>query len=166
MTTVIGFTGFSNSGKTTLISRLVAHFAQVDIRCAVIKHDAHGHYKEAAGSDSSHYIEAGAAVAIVISPEAWAAYHRASISLEEILPELQSQGYDFIFIEGFKGGHHEKIAMFREEKQVDILSALNKPPAAIVAPEKFRELGLKGIPFYDSDHIAAIAEWIQGRKGL
>ena len=58
---VIGFTGYSNSGKTRLISRLVSYLALTNIRCAVVKHDAHGHYKEAKDSDSAQFIEAGAA---------------------------------------------------------------------------------------------------------
>jgi molybdopterin-guanine dinucleotide biosynthesis protein B len=166
MATVIGFAGYSNSGKTTLISRLVTHFAQTNIQCAVVKHDAHGHYKEATQSDSAQYIDAGAAAAIVISPNACISYRRVTNTLEEVLPMLQKDGYDLIFIEGFKHGNQPQIAVFRDDEQSAILSAIHPAPIALVAPEQLVSYAIEGIPFFNPDNLSAIAEWIQGRIGL
>jgi molybdopterin-guanine dinucleotide biosynthesis protein B len=163
MAAIIGFVGFSNSGKTTLISRLVSYLAQANIRCAVVKHDAHGHYKEAPASDSSQFIDAGAAAAVVISPNGYVSFRKVPIALEELLPKLQAEGYDLILVEGFKKGKHDKIALFRDREQAQIISMLTDLPIAVVAPEELKEYSREGLPFFDPDDLAAIACWIQGR---
>jgi molybdopterin-guanine dinucleotide biosynthesis protein B len=159
---VIGFTGFSNSGKTWLISRLVSYFAQSNIRCAVVKHDAHGHYKEASNSDSAQFIEAGAAATVVVSPNSYVSYKRMPIDLDELLEKLQADKYDLILVEGFKQGNHAKIALFRTHEQARIIALLTVMPVALVAPESLKEYRLEGIPFFDSEDLEPIANWISG----
>ncbi|NHN31238.1 molybdopterin-guanine dinucleotide biosynthesis protein B [Paenibacillus agricola] len=163
MTVVIGFTGYSNSGKTRLISRLVHYFALNHISCAVVKHDAHGHYREATGSDSAQFIEAGAAATVVVSPNAYVTYKKVPTDLDSLLPKLQAEGYDLIMVEGFKQGNHDKIALFRNEEQSQIISNLPHLPIAVVAPEPLREYSIKGVPFFDPDDLEALANWIKGR---
>ncbi|WP_051620339.1 molybdopterin-guanine dinucleotide biosynthesis protein B [Paenibacillus sp. UNC451MF] len=160
MTGFIGFAGYSDSGKTTLISRLVRHYQEQGIRTGVIKHDAHGHYKEAVGSDSSQYIQAGAAAAVVVSPESHIVYHRESKSLEQMLDDLQSDELDLILVEGFKKGNHDQIALFRSPEQADIIKQLPKPPVAIIAPEQLSVYRSANIPFFDPEDIVLIAEFI------
>jgi molybdopterin-guanine dinucleotide biosynthesis protein B len=160
---VVGFTGFSNSGKTRLISRLVSFFARNNIRCAVVKHDAHGHYKEAIDSDSAQFIEAGAAATVVISPNSYVTYRKVPTDLEDLLPKLQAEGYDLILVEGFKKGDHAKIALFRNREQAQILSLLADLPVALVAPESLKEYSIEGVPFFDPEDLEAIASWIKGR---
>ncbi|NOU97928.1 molybdopterin-guanine dinucleotide biosynthesis protein B [Paenibacillus sp. LMG 31456] len=162
MTSVIGFVGFSNSGKTTLISKLVTHFTNSGLKVAVIKHDAHGHYKEAEGADSTHYREAGAAATVVISPDSYMAFRREVTELEPIVAMLQvEQSYELIFVEGFKNGAHNKIALFRNEEQAEIIRSLPQPPAAVASFETFKKLVPATIPFLEIDDICGIAEWIE-----
>lgn len=156
----IGFAGFSDSGKTTLISRLVEHYQKQGIRTGVIKHDAHGHYKEAAGTDSSLYIQSGAAAAAVVSPESHIIFRRESKSLMEIVNELQTKGLDLILVEGFKKESHDQIALFRNAEQADIVHHLPKPPVAFAAPLELKEHGDEDIPFYDLEDVPSIAEFI------
>ncbi|WP_240419032.1 molybdopterin-guanine dinucleotide biosynthesis protein B [Paenibacillus periandrae] len=163
MAAVIGFAGFSNSGKTRLISRLVSYFTSISIRCAVVKHDAHGHYTEASGTDSAQFVEAGAAATVIISPNSSVIMHRESFSLEMMLTRLQAEGFELILIEGFKKGNHEQVALFRNKEQADILSELNHLPIAVVAPEDLKAYSVAGVPFFEPDDVASIAGWIRRR---
>ncbi|MCR8631119.1 molybdopterin-guanine dinucleotide biosynthesis protein B [Paenibacillus radicis (ex Xue et al. 2023)] len=161
MTSVIGFTGFSNSGKTTLISKLVAHFTNSGLKVAVIKHDAHGHYKEAEGTDSTHYRQAGAAATVVVSPTSYMAFRREAVDLEQIVEMLQAQSYELILVEGFKNGTHDKIALFLNEEQAEIFESLSQAPAAAASLESLKELAPATIPFFNIDDISGIAAWIE-----
>ncbi|MEK3724177.1 molybdopterin-guanine dinucleotide biosynthesis protein B [Paenibacillus sp. FSL H8-0034] len=163
MAAVIGFAGFSNSGKTRLISRLVSYYSHMNIRCAVVKHDAHGHYTEASGADSAQFVEAGAAAVAIISPDSYVRIQRESISLEVMLTRLQAEEFDLILIEGFKKGNHDQVALFRNKEQAHILTELNQMPIAVVAPEALKAYSIEGVPFFDPDDLASIAGWIQGR---
>ncbi|WP_165842256.1 molybdopterin-guanine dinucleotide biosynthesis protein B [Paenibacillus xerothermodurans] len=163
MSNVIGFIGFSNSGKTTLIARLVEYFAQEGVRSAVIKHDAHGHYKEAEGSDSSKYINAGASAAVVVSPESYVMFRREAKNLEQMVSLLREQDYDLIFVEGFKHGRHDRIALIREAEQASILHDLQDPPIAVAGPPELAHLAPAHIPFLDMNDIGALAKWILAR---
>lgn len=164
MTDVIGFAGFSDSGKTTLISRLVKQLASQGLKAAVIKHDAHGHYKEVEGTDSSMYREAGAAATVVISPGAYAEYRREPVDLEQVVDRFRASRYDFIFVEGFKKERHDKIALFRNVEQADILEILTAPPIAVAAPQHLAKLAPAGIPYFDPEDASGIAEWLINRQ--
>ena len=52
--------GVKNSGKTTLITRLVRLLSEKGIRTAVIKHDGHDFECDIPGTDSYRIREAGA----------------------------------------------------------------------------------------------------------
>ena len=116
----IGLAGYSDSGKTTLLSKLVVEMKCRGHRVAVMKHDAHGHYKEAAGADSTAFVEAGADVVVTVSPGAVHVYEQKSYhALEEQLNAYRH--LDYIFIEGFKREKHPKIAIYRTIEQSKIL---------------------------------------------
>lgn len=123
MTPVIGFAGYSNSGKTTLVKQIVHILTNSGKNIAVIKHDGHGHYKEAEGSDSALYAEAGAGAVIVVSPASTVRIERGSPLLTEIISSLQ--GYDCIFIEGYKKEPYPKIAVFRSMEQSGVLTEID-----------------------------------------
>jgi molybdopterin-guanine dinucleotide biosynthesis protein B len=164
MTEVIGFAGFSGSGKTTLIARLVERLAVKGLRTAVIKHDAHGHYKEAAGTDSALYKEAGAAATVVVSPEAYVAFRREAVNLEAVIRQLDLEdSYDLILVEGFKNESHPKIAVFRNAEQAEILRILPTAPVAAAAPQALRALAPESIPFIDLNDVETAAEWLERR---
>ncbi|MCS7460135.1 molybdopterin-guanine dinucleotide biosynthesis protein B [Paenibacillus doosanensis] len=162
----IGFAGFSDSGKTTLVSRLIAYFQERGVRTGVIKHDAHGHYKEAEGTDSAGFIAAGAAAAAVVSPDSYIVYRREPRLLEQLVGELrsnQAEPLEIILIEGFKRAGHDQLAIFRNEEQSRILQLLAKPPIAVVAPAELEKYRIEGVPFFHPDDIAMIGKFIQER---
>ncbi|MGF9711867.1 molybdopterin-guanine dinucleotide biosynthesis protein B [Paenibacillus naphthalenovorans] len=160
-TKVIGFTGYANSGKTTLIRRLTEHYEAKGMSVAVIKHDGHGHYKEAADTDSARFIQSGASASIVISPDAVRTYERRMMPLSDMIETLQER-YQYIFVEGFKCEPHAKIAVFRTEEQADIVISLPVPPVAWVTTDvALAEHRVPDCPVFQPDDIESIACFIE-----
>ena len=58
--TVIAISGVKNSGKTTLIQRILPKLTAEGLNVAVIKHDGHTFQADPVDTDTGKYIEAGA----------------------------------------------------------------------------------------------------------
>ncbi|MFC5451704.1 molybdopterin-guanine dinucleotide biosynthesis protein B [Paenibacillus aestuarii] len=153
----MGFAGFSDSGKTTLIVKVLEELRRRGHRVAVLKHDGHGHYKEAEGADSTAFVEAGADAVVTISPNGVHRYEKKEApDLQEQLAELAH--YDLVLIEGFKKDKHPKVAVFRTIEQSRILEELDPAPIGIITELAF-ESG--GIPVFRPDEPQAISEFVE-----
>jgi molybdopterin-guanine dinucleotide biosynthesis protein B len=65
---VVCFVGKSNSGKTTLIEKLVLEFTSRGLAVGTIKHDVHGFDIDIPGKDSWRHKKAGARRTVISSP--------------------------------------------------------------------------------------------------
>ena len=65
---IVSFVGRSNSGKTTLIERLIPELVVAGYRIATIKHAGHGFDLDTEGKDSWRHKRAGASTVIARSP--------------------------------------------------------------------------------------------------
>ncbi|MNI01246.1 Molybdopterin-guanine dinucleotide biosynthesis adapter protein [compost metagenome] len=156
---VIGFAGYSDSGKTTLISKLTFSLKQKGYRVAVIKHDAHGHYKEVPGVDSTNFIESGADSVITVSPQAIHRYDKlAYIDIQVIVATLQD--VEYILIEGFKSEIYHQIAVFRNAEQSRIVHKLSKQAIAIVTSMEYAH---SVVPVFHLDDVAAIVSFLESK---
>ena len=57
--------GYQNSGKTTLVEKVVCALAERKMKVATIKHHGHGGFPEVAQKDSERHRKAGAVVSSV-----------------------------------------------------------------------------------------------------
>lgn len=110
---VIAVCGVKNSGKTTLLLKLVRAFSDRGLKTAVIKHDGHDFSCDIPGTDSFKLKEAGAYGTAVYSKER-VFVHRTGMGegaeqLIAMFPEA-----DVIFLEGLKGSGYPKIEVIRE----------------------------------------------------
>ncbi|MDD9265669.1 molybdopterin-guanine dinucleotide biosynthesis protein B [Paenibacillus sp. GCM10023248] len=156
----IGFAGYSNSGKTTLIAKLVVEMKRRNKRVVVMKHDAHGHYKEASGADSTIFAESGADAVVTLSPGGVHVYERKQ------QPDLQEQvrawnHLDYVFVEGFKREKHPKIAIFRTIEQRGIVHVLEPEPIAIATDLEAEGMAGLAYPIFDVNDASALADFIQ-----
>ncbi|MEW9698528.1 molybdopterin-guanine dinucleotide biosynthesis protein B [Paenibacillus sp. SI8] len=152
----IGFAGYSNSGKTTLIAKVVTEMKRRGYRVGVMKHDAHGHYKEKEGTDSTTFIRTGADAVVTISPEAVHVYEKKASP--ELSGQLEAFAHlDYIIIEGFKKEKHPKIAVIRTLEQTVILDELDPAPIAVVSN---LHVGREGMPSFHLDDASAVASFI------
>ena len=109
---VFGFTGWKNSGKTTLVAALVSELRGRGLKVGVIKHAHHAFDIDHPGRDSHTIREAGANEVAVVSARRWALIHELrdgepEPGLQEMLAHLGAN--DLVLVEGFKGGDHPKL---------------------------------------------------------
>ncbi|NLO21977.1 MAG: molybdopterin-guanine dinucleotide biosynthesis protein B [Syntrophomonadaceae bacterium] len=119
MSKIMGFVGFSNSGKTTVISNLIKIFSQRGLQAAAIKHASHGYQIDTPGKDSYQHFQAGATRVVLIGPDSMTTHQRLTSMppLQEILQEMDD--VDIVLVEGFKQDVSPKILVYRAEGQKD-----------------------------------------------
>src|SRR5512137_338371 len=99
----IGFIGYSNSGKTTLIEKLIPRFRAQGLTVSAIKNAHHGFDMDRPVMDSHRYREAGAGHVLISTTERWALLTETPgghATLEDLLAQLVP--CDLVIVEGFK----------------------------------------------------------------
>ena len=150
------FCGYSNSGKSTLIQKLIQSMsAQFDI--AYLKHDAHRFNFDKKGKDTFNAYEAGARQVFINDP--------SHIGLQRKHQEINWFDYrnlfkneDILFVEGYKQSDLPKIVVLDSEKQILDLQLENV--LAYVGPEQ----NISGLdkPYFHRDNIEEIEKLIVG----
>jgi molybdopterin-guanine dinucleotide biosynthesis protein B len=157
---VFGVTGWKNSGKTTLVTRLVAEFTHRGLAVATVKHAHHAFDIDQPGTDSFRHREAGAREVMIVSGTRWALMHELR---DEDEPPLEAalrhvSACDLILVEGYKRAGHPKIEVRRQatsEKQY-----LAKDDASILAVAADFATDPAGRPLFGLDDVAGIADFI------
>lgn len=163
---VFGVVGWKNSGKTTLMSRLIHEFSVRGYKVGAVKHAHHAFDIDQPGRDSYKFREAGAREVAVVSAKRVAIMHELrdeeEPGLDEILTRLK--GSELILVEGFKAHDHPKIeARRRDAAQSDPLAG---SAPGIVAVASDHETGTGGLPLFALDDISSIADFITRYTGL
>lgn len=157
---VVAFTGCSNSGKTTLIERLIKQLAP-SFRVAAIKHDPKDKARfDTEGKDSYKFSSAGADVA-VLSPEKSSFFLQRELELEEAIERLKP--FDYLFVEGLKHLLLPRIGVFRERIEEEYLPHISA--AALGSGVDGSRIG-RDIAKLELENIDAIIAWIEqeGRR--
>jgi molybdopterin-guanine dinucleotide biosynthesis protein B len=99
----IAVIGWKNSGKTTLVSRLVTHLRKKKFKVGVVKHAHHSFDIDHPNTDSYKIREAGSYKTTIVS-EKRLAHIEEKISPEIDIEELirLNEGCDILIFEGFK----------------------------------------------------------------
>jgi len=153
----------SNSGKTTLLEKLVPELMAKGLEIAVLK----GHSKQIdldkPGKDTWKYIESGATMAGIVTPHKFmitgqAEDHRQSmIKTTEIL-----QGVDLVLVEGDKKSDNPKIEIINEMEQTEPTGAENI--IAVVTEgnldNSFRQKNGQEFPVFHMEEVQGIANFI------
>lgn len=105
MNQFIAIIGRSNSGKTTLIEKIVTHFTQKGYRIAVVKHTHHNFDIDHPGKDSYRFKEAGAHSVVLLNNEKFVLVSDIDNTLPpfEMVRKHIHDETDLIIAEGFKG---------------------------------------------------------------
>jgi molybdopterin synthase catalytic subunit len=106
---IIHIVGYSNSGKTTFIAKLLKLLNNMGT-VAVVKHLGHHAATLEKGKDTTIFYEHGAAISIGIDDEKAIAAIRKS-NLERTLEMLCDMGMDYTIIEGFKKQPFPKVIL-------------------------------------------------------
>jgi molybdopterin-guanine dinucleotide biosynthesis protein B len=158
MIPIISIVGKSDSGKTTLIEKLVPELTRRGYRVATIKHDIHGFEVDREGKDSWRHKRAGAHTVVISSPQKLALIRdvERDLSLDEIRGKL-IQDVDLILSEGYKKDVQPKIEVFRKEKHKKLLCGKKDNLIAIVSNQKFRV----GVPCFDLEDMKGLSNFIE-----
>jgi molybdopterin-guanine dinucleotide biosynthesis protein B len=133
---VVAVVGWKNSGKTTLVERLIAEFVRRGYHVGAVKHAHHAFQIDDGETDSARHRRAGARRVAVVSPERWAVvreigHGEVQPPLEEVVRALGP--CDLVIVEGYKA-------------------------AAVPKVEARRQAALQQAPLADGDdHVIAIA---------
>lgn len=109
---VIAICGIKNSGKTTLIRKLIPELINLGYRVATIKHDGHEFESDVPGTDSYYHQKAGAYATAVYSNGQFMITKRTSGITNEMLMEFFPEA-DLILIEGCKDCEYPKMEVVR-----------------------------------------------------
>jgi len=158
MIPIISIVGKSDSGKTTLIEKLVPELSQRGYRVATVKHDMHGFEVDREGKDSWRHKQAGAHTVVISSPQKLALIRdvEKDLTLDEIRGKW-IQDVDLILSEGYKRDVQPKIEIFRKEKHKKLLCTKKDNLIAIVSNQKFRV----GVPCFDLEDMRGLANFIE-----
>ena len=163
---VIGVAGWKNSGKTTLVTRLIAELTSRGLKVASVKHAHHNFQIDDAETDSARHRRAGAGQVAIVSPRRWALVRELGgapePSLEEVIGRLDP--CDLVIVEGYKAAPIPKIEARRSASaHAEPLAPADPNVVAIAADHACDGAGR---PVFALDDAAGIADFIVRRLGL
>jgi molybdopterin-guanine dinucleotide biosynthesis protein B len=153
---LLSFVGRSNSGKTTLIERLIQELVLAGYRIATIKHAGHGFELDTEGKDSWRHKRAGASNVIVLSKGSMAMFADVpeEMKVEEVRDRFVDSDIDLIIAEGWKSEGYPKVIVVRES-----LDEVQYSPDGLLAVVAMKPMELP-VPCLDRDDIQGLAEII------
>jgi molybdopterin-guanine dinucleotide biosynthesis protein MobB len=154
----VSIVGKSNSGKTTLIEKLIHELRNRSYRVATIKHNRHGFDIDHEGKDSWRHKKAGAQMTVIASPIQVAIIEDTERDYEiSELIENYIHDVDIVLIEGFKNNAYPKIEVFRSVVRHELLYTPHNNYIAIASDQPFDI----GIPSFDINNVTGIADLIE-----
>lgn len=160
---IIAVIGWKNSGKTTLVVRLVEVLTARGLSIATIKHAHHALRLDDEGTDSARHRAAGANQVAVVSQKRWA------IMTEGPEPDFidvvaQLEPCDLIVVEGYKSQPILKIEARRREGHPGAGFAERDDKVIAIAADYAIE-GAR-VPVFELDDVERIADFILTALGV
>ena len=158
MPAVLSIVGKSDSGKTTLIERLIPELKRRGYRIGVVKHAHHGFDMDRKGKDSYRHRKAGADTAMIASPGQIAMIKDVpGENLANLIPYFDD--VDLLITEGFKRDGAAKIEVFRLERHRHPACLEDGTLIAMVSDAPLEV----AVPQFATEDITAITEFIVAR---
>ncbi len=162
---LIGFSAYSGTGKTTLLTHLLPLLREQGLRAAVIKHAHHLFDIDHPGKDSHELRRAGAAQMLIASHRRMALVTEYEAdhpepTLEEALRAIDPARLDLVLVEGFKRADFPKIELHRPALGKPLL-CLNDPNIIAIASDAEVPGAPASLPRLDLNQPAAIADFIR-----
>lgn len=162
MPPIVSIVSKKNSGKTTLLEKLIPELCHRGYRVGTVKHDHHGFDIDREGKDTWRHKQAGAATVVISSPKKIALVKDLSeeMALDDIVARFFAD-MDLVITEGYKRGGKPQIEVFRRAAHETPLHARENPGTLVaVASDVAVDLG---VPRLDLNDIRAIADFIEKR---
>lgn len=153
---IVSFVGRSNSGKTTLIERVIPELVRAGYRVATVKHAGHGFDLDTEGKDSWRHKRAGASSVVVVSRGSLAMFADVpeELKVEEVRDRFLDSTYDLIIAEGWKSEGYPKIVIIREQ-----VGEVPIAPDGLLAVVSDKPIDLP-VPVLDLNDVTGVAALI------
>ncbi|MDD6651124.1 MAG: molybdopterin-guanine dinucleotide biosynthesis protein B [Eggerthellales bacterium] len=176
---VLAFVGRKNSGKTTLLVKLIAELTARNVDVATLKHHGHPHFEiDIPGKDSYRHRQAGAKASAVLSDQTFALIQDLPFpaTFGEAFPYLY--GHDIVLVEGFRNEGIPTVEIMRQASPRDCdyvpsfaeavrtlpATDLRRPIAAVSDIPQVQQICQEtGLPCFDPDIVAPLADFVQER---
>lgn len=153
---ILSFVGRSNSGKTTLIERVIPELVRAGYKVATVKHAGHGFDLDTEGKDSWRHKQAGASSVVIISKSSLAMFADVSdhMNVEDVRERYLDASYDLILAEGWRSEGYPKIVVVRDQigevpvSQDGLLAVVSNKPVET------------SVPLLDPDDVGGVAALI------
>ena len=160
MIPIVSIVGTSNSGKTTLIEKLVAELTRRGFRVATIKHSHHGFEIDHEGKDSWRHKQAGAVATVLASPGRIALIEDAAKDYDLVeIRDLYIRNADIILAEGYKRNPHPKIEVYRTDLMRERLCGPGDNLIAVAADKPVSP----EVPWFEWNDAAGLSDLIVER---
>jgi len=161
---VFGFAGWSGSGKTVLIGRIIPLLTARGLEISLIKRAHHEFDVDVPGKDSYRHRHAGCREVLLSSSVRWAHMHELRGEAEQTLQQLVDRisPCDLLLVEGFKREAIPKIEIFRRANAKQPLHPHDANIVAIAADCRFDT----ALPQFDLDDASGIADFVCTFNGL
>lgn len=162
---IFGLAGWSGSGKTSLMVRLLPELVGRGLSVSTMKHAHHAFDVDTPGKDSYEHRQAGATEVLVTSANRWALMHELRGAPEAQMEDLVARmsPVDLLLIEGFKHHAHDKLEVFRRDVGKPLLCVADPRVVAVASDGAVPEAR---VPVIDLDDTRAIADFIAAHCGL
>jgi molybdopterin-guanine dinucleotide biosynthesis protein B len=162
---VYGVIGWKNSGKTSLMERLVAEITGRGLAVSTVKHVHHDVDLDQPGKDTYRHRAAGAREVVLASARRYAILveHRDAPEpdLAAVLARLAP--VDLVLVEGYKRDAHPKIEVFRAETGQALIQPGDPLVRAVATDAPLPPLA---VPVLDLNDTAAVADFVLRETGL
>ncbi len=169
---VVGFAGYSNAGKTTLLEQVVRLLAESGEQVGVVKHAHHRFDIDHEGKDSWRHRKAGAREVLVASDVRLALMREYPVPREPDVHELIAEldpALDWVLVEGFRGEALPKVEVWRAPSPEHAASPVRYPEDAgilAVITDDARALPVPtALPVLDWADAPALVRWLRAEAG-
>lgn len=155
---VVSIVGKSDSGKTTLMERLIRALTARGYRVGSVKHHVHDFDIDVPGKDSWRHAKAGAVVSLVSAPSKLgmvrAMEHEAT--LDELL-EL-AHDVDILLTEGYRRAGEVRIEVSRRARSTELVCEAAELFALVTDND---DLDVGPVPVFGLDDGEALADLVE-----
>lgn len=158
MIPIVSIVGKSDSGKTTLLEKLIPELKRRGVTVATVKHDVHGFDIDVPGKDTWRHAQAGADVVFIANEQKMAMISRlkGALSLDEIA--AMANGADIVLTEGYKRADKPKIEVSRRARSGELICTADEL-VAVASDQRFDI----DVPQFDLDDATGLVDLIEER---
>ena len=157
---IIGVVGWKNTGKTTLIEKLISELNRRNLTVSTIKHSHHNFSVDREGTDSFRHFNAGTKETILASEQKWIKFSRqkreAKLNLSYLLEQITP--VDIVIVEGFKASDHKKVEVVDSTIDEKPLYETDKTVRGIIINQN--KIKNAVLPQFERDEVQKICDFI------